>query len=232
MSKETKIGLLVGLLFIVVFGLVLSQTASNPKDVADPDALAARGDPAAGGLSAAKVVTGPGPVIPAPRPIGHGDGPRTPVTDHPPAEPVLIKVEPRHRTYPVRAGDKIDRIMAAEYGAEYRQMGDQVLKANRLSPTASLKAGKVLTLPVIEVRRDPAATAPVGPVAADNEPTPAPGGKTYTVKPGDSPYKIAKTVMGNAKYADELMAANRDVVSDPRKLRPGMVLKIPETAQR
>lgn len=231
MSKETKIGLLVGLLFIVVFGLVLSQTASHPKDVADPDALAARGDAAAGDLSAAKGVTGPGPVIPAPRPIGHGDGLRTPVTDNPPAEPALIKVEPRHRTYPVRPGDKIDRIMAAEYGAEYRQMGDQVLKANRLSPTASLKAGKVLTLPVIEVRRDTAA-APVGPIAADNDPAPAPSGKTYTVKPGDSPYKIAKTVMGNAKYADELMAANRDVVSDPRKLRPGMVLKIPETAQR
>jgi nucleoid-associated protein YgaU len=56
-------------------------------------------------------------------------------------------------------------------------------------------------------------------------------GKTYTVKPGDTLSKIAKEELGDADAYPEIFNANRDQLSDPDKIRPGQVLKIPEMAK-
>jgi len=53
---------------------------------------------------------------------------------------------------------------------------------------------------------------------------------TYTVKPGDSLSKIAKEHLGNGNLYMDIFNANRDVLQDPDKLKPGMVLKIPVAA--
>ena len=53
--------------------------------------------------------------------------------------------------------------------------------------------------------------------------------RTYTVRPGDSLSKIAKTLMGDAKKWRVLYEANKDVVgSNPDLIHPGQVLKIPK----
>ena len=50
---------------------------------------------------------------------------------------------------------------------------------------------------------------------------------TYTVKAGDTLSKIAKELLGNANAYNAIFEANRDQLSDPDKIKPGQVLKIP-----
>ena len=55
----------------------------------------------------------------------------------------------------------------------------------------------------------------------------AQGGKTYTVKSGDTLSKIAKEHLGDANAYMKIFNANKDQLSDPDKIKPGQVLKIP-----
>jgi nucleoid-associated protein YgaU len=56
--------------------------------------------------------------------------------------------------------------------------------------------------------------------------------RTYTVKSGDTLSKIAKETLGEANAYMEIFNANRDQLSDPDKIKPGQVLKIPQHAGR
>ena len=56
--------------------------------------------------------------------------------------------------------------------------------------------------------------------------------KTYTVKSGDTLSKIAKEFLGDATAYMEIFNANKDQLSDPDKIKPGQVLKIPQSAKR
>jgi nucleoid-associated protein YgaU len=51
--------------------------------------------------------------------------------------------------------------------------------------------------------------------------------KTYTVKAGDTLSKIAKEHLGNANAYMKIFNENKDQLSDPDKIKPGQVLKIP-----
>ena len=51
---------------------------------------------------------------------------------------------------------------------------------------------------------------------------------TYTVQAGDTLSKIAKDHLGNANAYMDIFNANRDQLSDPDKIKPGQVLKIPQ----
>ena len=52
-------------------------------------------------------------------------------------------------------------------------------------------------------------------------------GGTYTVKAGDTLSKIAKEKLGDANAYMKIFDANKDQLSDPDKIKPGQVLKIP-----
>lgn len=52
-------------------------------------------------------------------------------------------------------------------------------------------------------------------------------GKTYTVKAGDTLSGIAKAHLGDANSYMKIFEANRDQLSDPDKIKPGQVLKLP-----
>ena len=54
---------------------------------------------------------------------------------------------------------------------------------------------------------------------------------TYTVRPGDTLSKIAKEKLGDPTAYTEIFNANRDQLSDPNKIKPGQVLKIPQSAR-
>lgn len=71
----------------------------------------------------------------------------------------------------------------------------------------------------IRVVAPPAGAAPVA-----AEPAAA---QTYTVQAGDTLSAIAKAHLGSANDYTKIFEANRDVLSDPDKIRPGQVLKIP-----
>ena len=78
-------------------------------------------------------------------------------------------------------------------------------------------------------RNDIVADIKVVPTAAS---TGAAGtGKTYTVKAGDTLSKIAKEFLGDANAYMEIFNANKDQLSDPDKIKPGQVLKIPQSAK-
>ncbi|CAN5829291.1 hypothetical protein BH24ACI5_BH24ACI5_27700 [soil metagenome] len=55
----------------------------------------------------------------------------------------------------------------------------------------------------------------------------AQAGQTYTVKPGDTLSKIAKDRLGDGNAYMKIFNANKDQLSDPDKIQPGQVLKIP-----
>jgi nucleoid-associated protein YgaU len=77
-------------------------------------------------------------------------------------------------------------------------------------------------------------------VVADIKVVAKPGGasgaaamtKTYTVKSGDTLSKIARDYLGDANAYMDIFNANKDQLSDPDKIKPGQVLKIPETTHK
>jgi nucleoid-associated protein YgaU len=70
----------------------------------------------------------------------------------------------------------------------------------------------------------PAASQTVGTTAQS-------AASTYTVQSGDTLSGIAKRFYGNANDYMEIFNANRDQLSDPDKIKPGQVLKIPQHAR-
>ena len=68
--------------------------------------------------------------------------------------------------------------------------------------------------------------------ATGEAPAPAakPAERTHTVQAGDTLSKIAKQYLGNANAYNEIFQLNRDQLSDPDKIKPGQVLKLPASA--
>jgi nucleoid-associated protein YgaU len=63
--------------------------------------------------------------------------------------------------------------------------------------------------------------------ASTAQAAPAAAGRTYTVQPGDTLSKIAKDHLGSANAYMKIFEANRDQLSDPDKIKPGQVLRLP-----
>jgi nucleoid-associated protein YgaU len=59
------------------------------------------------------------------------------------------------------------------------------------------------------------------------DPSLAPAEQSYSVKSGDTLSKISKQFYGDANKYMKIYEANRDMLSDPDKIKPGQVLKIP-----
>jgi len=75
----------------------------------------------------------------------------------------------------------------------------------------------------------------VGDIKSTGKSAPSPAAKsssaaagTYTVKAGDTLSRIAKETMGNSNAYMDIFNANKDQLSDPDKIKPGQVLRIPE----
>lgn len=70
-----------------------------------------------------------------------------------------------------------------------------------------------------------------GVAAVDDEIQPAGAGGEpvfHTVEKGDSLWAIAAKTMGNGAKYTEIFEANRPMLSDPDKIYPGQVLRIPQ----
>jgi nucleoid-associated protein YgaU len=52
-------------------------------------------------------------------------------------------------------------------------------------------------------------------------------GKSYTVKAGDTLSKIAREHLGDANAYMKIFNENKDQLTDPDKIKPGQVLKLP-----
>ena len=83
-------------------------------------------------------------------------------------------------------------------------------------------------------QKDVVADITVKPGAARPASAPAAGtsAQTYTVQSGDTLSGIAKKFLGNANAYMDIFNANKDQLTDPDKIKPGQVLKIPQHANR
>jgi len=54
------------------------------------------------------------------------------------------------------------------------------------------------------------------------------GAQSYTVKSGDTLAHISRTLYSDGFYYPVIMLASKDVVLDPDKIKPGMVLTVPD----
>jgi nucleoid-associated protein YgaU len=77
----------------------------------------------------------------------------------------------------------------------------------------------------IRVTGGPAARPAAAPASAGTAGTAA--ARTYTVQAGDTLSKIAKEHLGNANAYMKIFDANKDQLTDPDKIKPGQVLRIP-----
>lgn len=75
----------------------------------------------------------------------------------------------------------------------------------------------------VDVNVDSSLPQPAAPAAG----AAAGGGRTYTVKSGDTLGAIAKQFYGNASDYPKIFEANRNILSDPDKIKPGQELTIP-----
>jgi nucleoid-associated protein YgaU len=57
------------------------------------------------------------------------------------------------------------------------------------------------------------------------------GAQSYTVKSGDTLSKIAKEHLGDANAYMDIFNANKDQLTDPDKIKPGQVLKMPSVTK-
>ena len=89
------------------------------------------------------------------------------------------------------------------------------------------------TEPKQEIAREPAPVPDFTPDRAlDPEPLPQTepldtSPRNYTVKKGDTLYKISKNVYGEGKHWKAIYQANRNVISNPSALQLGWILKLP-----
>ena len=239
MTHETRIALLVGVVFIVLFGLVLGQRSiSFSKSYQSPQAAAPD----------APKASKPGPEMVSAvlcsrdnKPVLKSSEPKKPAIPDTPAPVPVVRVSApaRTRTYRVCSGDTLIGIARKVYGRQFEDEHLRIYRANRdkLSDPAALSVGQVLVIPPL-----PGRTGGNRPVVSKpthkkhyTEMTMTAFGKRfgndriYVVRSGDSLTSIARRKMGDASKSAvrKLLDANRDKLANPNRLSVGMKLKIP-----
>lgn len=169
-----------------------------------------------------------------------------PVVETPVEKPAGISQLPKTTTYTVQDGDSLGSISKKVYG---EQLGNKlssvnaIYKANTkiLRSPDSIKVGQKLTIPSLSVP---------GSAAMLDQPSVQPqlfkkvrsfadsnldslkkalknSTQVYIVQEGDSLWRIAETQLGSGSRYQEIIEANRDIISDEESISVGLRLKIP-----
>ena len=147
--------------------------------------------------------------------------------------------------YTVAPGDTLSKIALVHFGNKARTSVNAIFDSNRaiLSSPDELKAGWVLSLPVLEGTPKPVKSEPPAVKAAKssrteevkNQPTkksaepPAPTYRWYQVKKNDRYASIAREQLGDTGRWRELHEMNKDKFPDPQLIREGVRIKVPTT---
>lgn len=113
------------------------------------------------------------------------------------------------------------------YVPNQEQKEKSVLTAGNISGVARVQDNLILGAPpadVVEAEKAEAEAAAAEEGKAGEE---AWESRTYTVQSGDTLGKIAKEFYGNAMEYPKIFEANKPMLSDPDKIYPGQVLRIP-----
>lgn len=250
MTRESKIALLVGLIFIICFGVILSE-ARTDKIEQTPASVRL---PVDAGVTDRIDRLEPMVVV-RPREFTDRTLPAQPVAQ--PADPAPI-VEPESaaprpvRIYTVVAGDSLSKIASKAYGRGGRREYMRIFEANRdvLRDPSGVRPGQKLRIPppegpatgewadtrrwdvrVREMDADEVREYLTGlEHSQTSERSTRPAGRTYTIRRGDTLTAIARRLMGDGsrQAVRRLHQLNRSIIADPNRLRIGAVLVIPE----
>jgi LysM repeat protein len=139
-----------------------------------------------------------------------------------PHETIKPPASTTHTTHVVKDGETLTKI-ASTFSVGIPDL----VSVNKLKNQDDIHAGQVLTIPSAKTTQKTPAATEIKPTAAiAQKTTPAPAerktAKTYVVRKGDSPMKIAREY--GCSY-EELMKVNN--LKDPKKIQTGQVLKLP-----
>lgn len=140
------------------------------------------------------------------------------------------------RTHVVGPGDTIAILAEIYYGSQ--ACTDYLLKVNpdvdprRLAIGTKLlipaKPGDMSVLAAIDKQKKTEKTETKSPATVKLA-----SRRTYTVKPGDSFYKIAREVLGDESRWREVFELNKDLVGGvPERLQIGQIIKLPQEQKR
>ena len=141
-------------------------------------------------------------------------------------EDVAPEVAPEPVVHIVVKGETLSSISRRYYGSANKWQ--RILDANTdvVSDPRSLRPDMKLTIP--EAKEDAAQVAEgreglARPALAAGDV----GLKTYTVQKGDNLWRIAGRLYGEGAQYKKILAANSDILTDPDRVKAGMVLVIP-----
>ena len=204
--KVSKVVLIVVALHVVVIGGIFVFEGCSRAKAPAPDM--ADNESPAGNQSAANA-----PALPAPQPVDataqNNLAPAAPA----PTAAATTTTQPAARTYVVKKGDSLWKIAKAESVS----IGD-LSRANNLTKTSALKIGQKLQIPA-SAKAETANAATASAVAAAT--SAEAGGQVYTVKSGDSLWKIARA----QKVTVAALKQTNNLTSD--SLKVGQKLHIP-----
>ncbi|MEO6785776.1 MAG: LysM peptidoglycan-binding domain-containing protein [Chthoniobacteraceae bacterium] len=122
-----------------------------------------------------------------------------------------------HTTHVVKEGETLMRI-----ATRYSVGVSELVSLNRLKNHDDIHTGQSLAIPAKQQQKTPTAAEDKPAQKTTPAATPHRTAKTYIVRKGDTPLKIAR--QHGCSY-DELMKVNS--IRDPKKIQTGQVLKLP-----
>lgn len=120
------------------------------------------------------------------------------------------------------------KVTLSGYVPNQEQKEKAVLTAGNINGVSGVQDNIILGAPPADSAAAEQAEAEVAAAEEGKAGEAAWESKTYTVQSGDTLGKIAKQFYGNAMEYPKIFEANKPMLSDPDKIYPGQVLRIPE----
>lgn len=139
----------------------------------------------------------------------------------------------RVRMITVKEGDTLGELAAKHLGSAGKYPLIMAVNSDTLDKPENLRAGMKLRIPaeqvaeVIEEANDALADSGNTRETATERDTEPVTANTYTVKEGDSLYRIAQKLLGDGERYDDIYQANKDKLSSASDIQVGMKLKLP-----
>jgi nucleoid-associated protein YgaU len=253
MTRETKIGLLVGLGFIILFGIILSEAGSRRRAIVAPqygplaDSQTDYAQPAPsvmpGPFEPDGDLAAPEPVLAVAEPVAAPSAARqepaaTDGSDRasPSAEPAADNTpSPEFVAYVVRKNDNLTKIAKHMLRTDSREAVEAIYAANRdrLVSRDRLRVGQELKIPMSPKRAELSPAPGFAGAMVHAEQSVAltaraePKYRWYQVRRGDTWSSIARRELGDERRWPELYELNRKAFPNPHRLRPGVRVKLP-----
>ncbi|MEO1278395.1 MAG: LysM peptidoglycan-binding domain-containing protein [Planctomycetota bacterium] len=149
------------------------------------------------------------------------NAPGSPVSREASTERVVVQ-------HHVQVNESLYKIAERYYGDGNKWQRIAEDNSDRVGRNGSVREGVMLRV-FDPTRNRPVASSKPARRSQPTQPKPTGGPLTYTVQSGDTLGEISQKLLGTIRRQHELIALNREVLSDPDRLRAGMVLKLPSS---